>query len=164
MGVSSLDNDRYKYSIISNILSGNMSSRLFQKIREERGLAYSVYGYMSSFEEGGLFTVYAGTTSEDYKEVMKLVYDEFKEIRENGVLKKELERAKNQFLSSMTFGLEHSVARMSRMANSYLTFGEIRTVEDILEGIEKITCDDIKEVAQIMFDERYFSSTVMGDI
>ncbi len=164
MGVSSTDEDRYKYSIISNILGGNMSSRLFQKIREERGLAYSIYGYISTFKEGGLFTVYAGTTSKDYKEVMELIYEEFKEIKKNGVMEKELERAKNQFLSSMTFGLENSRARMSRMANSYLTFGEIKTVEEIMGEIEKITCNDIKEVAQKMFDERYFSSTVMGNI
>jgi predicted Zn-dependent peptidase len=164
MGISSLDEDRYKYFIISNILGGNMSSRLFQKIREERGLAYSIYGYMSNFKEGGLFTVYAGTTSKDYKKVMELIYEEFKEIKKNGVMEKELERAKNQFLSSMTFGLENSRARMSRMANSYLTFGEIKTVEEIMDEIEKITCDDIKEVAQKMFDEKYFSSTVMGDI
>ena len=163
-GISYLDEDRYKYSIISNILAGNMSSRLFQKIREDRGLAYSVYSYMSDFREGGLFTIYAGTTSKDYREVMEIIIEEFDEIKKNGVTEKELERSKNQFLSSLTFGLENSRARMSRLANSYLTYGRIKTMEETLEEIEKISCTDIKKVAQKMFDEKYYSSTVLGDV
>ena len=163
-GISYLDEDRYKYSIISNILAGNMSSRLFQKIREDKGLAYSVYSYMSNFREGGLFTIYAGTTSKDYKEVIGIIIEEFEEIKKNSVTEKELERSKNQFLSSLTFGLENSRARMSRLANSYLTYGRIKTMEETIDEIEKISCADIKEVAQNMFDERYYSSTVLGDV
>ena len=164
MGNSFLDVDKYKYAIISNILAGNMSSRLFQKIREEKGLAYSVYSYMSSFKEGGLFTVYAGTTPKDYKEVMNIIFDEFEDIKKNGVTEKELERSKNQFLSSLTFGLENSRARMSRLANAYLAYGEIRNIKDVIKNIEEIKCEDIKRIAQIMFDKKYYSSTVLGNI
>jgi len=164
IGNSFLDEDKYKYAIISNILAGNMSSRLFQKIREEKGLAYSVYSYMSTFQEGGLFTVYAGTTPKDYKEVMKIIFDEFEIIKNHGVTKKELERSKNQFLSSLTFGLENSRARMSRQANSYLSYGEIRDIKDIIKNIEEIKCEDIKKIAKIMFDEKYYSSTILGNI
>ncbi len=164
MGTSYLDSDRYKYSIISNILGGNMSSRLFQKIREERGLAYSVYSYMSNFREGGLFTVYSGTTVEAYKEVIELIFEEFEDIKVNGVSERELERAKNQFLSSLTFGLENSRARMSRMANSYLIFGEIKSVDEIMKDIRDINHEDIKRVAMKMFDKKYYSITVLGDI
>jgi len=163
-GISYLDEDRYKYSIISNILAGNMSSRLFQKIREDRGLVYSIYSYMSNFREGGLFTIYAGTTPKDYNEVIKIVLEEFEEIKKNSVTEKELERSKNQFLSSLTFGLENSRARMSRLANSYLTYGRIKTIEETIEEIEKISCEDIKKVANKVFSEEYYSYTILGDV
>ncbi len=132
-----------------------MSSRLFQKIREDRGLAYSIYSYMSNFKEGGLFTIYAGTTPKDYNEVIQIVLEEFEEIKKNSVTEKELERSKNQFLSSLTFGLENSRARMSRLANSYLTYGRIKTVEETIEEIERISCEDIKKVANKVFSEEY---------
>jgi len=163
-GISYLDEDRYKYSIIFNILAGNMSSRLFQKIREDRGLAYSIYSYMSNFKEGGLCTIYAGTTSKDYKEVIKIVLEEFDEIKQNSVTEKELERSKNQFLSSMTFGLENSRSRMSRLANSYLSYGKIKTIEKTIEEIESISCKDIKEVANKIFSKEYYSYTILGDV
>lgn len=163
-GISYLDEDRYKYSIIFNILAGNMSSRLFQKIREDRGLAYSIYSYMSNFKEGGLCTIYAGTTSKDYKEVIKIVLEEFDEIKQNSVTEKELERSKNQFLSSMTFGLENSRSRMSRLANSYLSYGKIKTIEKTIEEIENISCKDIKEVANKIFSKEYYSYTILGDV
>jgi len=163
-GISYLDEDRYKYSIISNILAGNMSSRLFQKIREDRGLVYSIYSYMSNFREGGLFTIYAGTTPKDYKEVINIVLEEFEEIKKNSVTEKELERSKNQFLSSLTFGLENSRARMSRLANSYLTYGRIKTIEETIEEIESISCEDIKEIANKVFSKEYYSYTILGDI
>jgi predicted Zn-dependent peptidase len=163
-GVSFLDDERYELSIISNILGGNMSSRLFQKIREERGLAYSVYTYLSSYEEGGLFTVYAGTTKEAYATVIELIKEEFKTVKENGISQDELSKAKNQLLSMLILGLETSKARMSRMANSYLMFKRVKPIEEITEKIEKIKMDDIKRVSKEIFDERYYSVTVLGDI
>ena len=141
-----------------------MSSRLFQKIREERGLAYSVYAYNSSYEEGGLFTVYAGTTKENYLEVVEIIKDEFKEIKEQGITAEELQKAKNQFMSMLTFGLESSKARMSRMANSYMVYKRVRSVDEIIEEIEAINLEQIKEAAEKIFDENYYSYTVLGDL
>ncbi len=155
---------KYEASIISNTLGGNMSSRLFQKIREEKGLAYSVYCYNSSYEEGGMLTVYAGTTEKDYKEVIEIIKEEFRDLKENGITEGELQKSKNQFLSSVTFGLESSRGRMTRMANSYLFYNEVRDLEKILDEIEKITVEDIKELANKIFDEKYYSLTVMGNI
>ena len=141
-----------------------MSSRLFQKIREDRGLAYSVYSYTSSFEEGGIITIYAGTTLKDYKEVVRLIREEFQDIKNNGISEKELQKTKNQFLSAVTFGLESSKGRMTRMANSYLFYKEVKDLDDVLKEIEKITVEDIKEVAKEVFDEKYYSLTVLGNI
>ena len=163
-GCSLTSDIRYEVAIISNTLAGNMSSRLFQKIREDRGLAYSVFSYTSSFEEGGLFTVYAGTTKKDYKEVLEIIENEFEDIKENGITEYELQKSKNQFLSAVTFGLESSKGRMNRMANSYLLYKEIKSLDEILDQIEKITVEDIKKAAQEMFDKRYYSKTILGNI
>lgn len=163
-GCSLTSDMRYEVAIISNTLAGNMSSRLFQKIREDRGLAYLVFSYTSSFEEGGLFTVYAGTTKKDYKEVLEIIENEFEDIKENGITEYELQKSKNQFLSAVTFGLESSKGRMNRMANSYLLYKEIKSLDEILEQIEKITVEDIKKAAQEMFDKRYYSKTILGNI
>lgn len=163
-GCSLTSDIRYEVAIISNTLAGNMSSRLFQKIREDRGLAYSVFSYTSSFEEGGLFTVYAGTTKKDYKEVLEIIENEFEDIKENGITEYELQKSKNQFLSAVTFGLESSKGRMNRMANSYLLYKEIKNLDEILEQIEKITVEDIKKAAKEMFDKRYYSKTILGNI
>ncbi len=164
LGCSLTSDKRYEVAIISNTLAGNMSSRLFQKIREDRGLAYSVFSYTSSFEEGGLFTVYAGTTKKDYKEVLNIIENEFEDIKENGITEYELQKSKNQFLSAVTFGLESSKGRMNRMANSYLLYKEIKDLDEILKQIEKITVNDIKRVAQDMFDKKYYSKTILGNI
>ena len=164
IGCSLTSDKRYEVAIISNTLAGNMSSRLFQKIREDRGLAYSVFSYTSSFEEGGLFTVYAGTTKKDYEEVLKIIEEEFEDIRKNGITEYELQKSKNQFLSAVTFGLESSKGRMNRMANSYLLYKEIKDLDEILKQIEKITVEDIKKVAQDMFDKKYYSKTILGNI
>ena len=163
-GCSLTSDIRYEVAIISNTLAGNMSSRLFQKIREDRGLAYSVFSYTSSFEEGGLFTVYAGTTRKDYKEVLEIIENEFEDIKENGITEYELQKSKNQFLSAVTFGLESSKGRMNRMANSYLLYKEIKSLDEILDQIEKITVEDIKKAAQEMFDKKYYSKTILGNI
>ncbi|MGL4365699.1 MAG: M16 family metallopeptidase [Cetobacterium sp.] len=163
-GVSNVDEDRIAMSVISNVLGGNMSSRLFQKIREERGLAYSVYSYTSNFDEGGLFTVYAGTTHEDYKEVISIIENELKELKENGITEKELNRAKNQFLSMVTFGLESSKGKMTRMVGSYLVHGYVKEIESVIKEIESVTLEDIKRVAKKIFVEEKLSKTILGNI
>ncbi len=163
-GCSLTSDERYEVAIISNTLAGNMSSRLFQKIREDRGLAYSVFSYTSSFEEGGLFTVYAGTTKKDYKKVIEIIENEFEDIKNNGITEYELQKSKNQFLSAVTFGLESSKGRMNRMANSYLLYNEIKSLDEILREIEKITVEDIKNTAKNMFNKEFYSKTILGNI
>lgn len=158
------DDMKYPGAIISSVLGGNMSSRLFQKIREERGLAYSVYSYGTAFLEGGLFTIYAGTIKESYKEVLEIIKNEFNDIRKNGITESELQKSKNQFLSMLTFSLESSKGKMSRMANSYLLYDKVIDIDEIIEKIEKITLEDIKKTAEYLFQEEYYSYTVLGDI
>lgn len=162
--VSYKDELKYPVAIISNILGEGMSSRLFQKIREERGLAYSVYSYLTRFENCGLLTVYVGTTKEDYKNVISLIKDEFKLIKEEGILERELIKAKNKYASAITFSLENIGSRMNRLAYSYLTYGEVIDIDTIRKEIEAVTLEDIKKAAEFMFDENYYSQTVVGNI
>lgn len=164
LGSSIKDSKKYEVSIISNVLAGNMSSRLFQKIREDKGLVYSIYGYPSSYEEGGILTIYAATTKKNYKKVLDMIEKEIKNIKENGITEEELRRTKNQFLSGITFGLETNKGRMNRMANSYLINGEVKDLSLLIEEIEKITIKDIKLVANEIFDEKYYSKTILGKV
>jgi len=164
LGTSYIGDERYLLAILSNVLGGNMSSRLFQKIREEKGLCYSVYSYASSYEEGGMFTIYAGTTKENYLEVLDYIKDEFKEIRENCISELELHKAKNQLLSSMILGLESTKSRMSRLASNYLSLGEIIPIEQIIDKVNNIKLIDLAEFAEKIFHEKNYSMTIIGDL
>ena len=159
-----MEQDKYTLSVISNILGGNMSSRLFQKIREDRGLCYSVYTYASSYRYDGMFTVYAGTTKENYTEVIEIIKNEFNDIRKNGVTEDELQKAKNQLLSSMIIGLETSKSRMSRMANNYIGHERIIEIDEIIKEVNEVDMSRIKSLADRIFDEKYYSTTVLGDV
>lgn len=164
MGLAVNDDDRYAMAILSNTLGENMSSRLFQKIREERGLAYSIYSYTTNFTEGGLYTIYAGTSKESYKEVINLIKEELNLIKMEGISDKELQRAQNQIKSMLVFALENSRGKMIRMWNSYQLYGKVLTVEEIEEQISKVTLEDIKKLANRIFNEKDFSLTVLGEV
>lgn len=164
LGSSLKASKKYEIAILSNVLAGNMSSRLFQKIREEKGLAYSIYSYTSSYEEGGILTIYAGTTKKDYKKVIEMIESEFNNIKENSITEYELQKTKNQFLSAVTFGLESTKGRMNRMANSYLLYEEVKDLDLLMKEINKITVEDIKNVANEIFDQKYYSKTILGNI
>ena len=164
MGLAVNDDDRYAMAILSNTLGENMSSRLFQKIREERGLAYSIYSYTTNFTEGGLYTIYAGTSKESYKEVINLIKEELNLVKVEGIDAKELQRAQNQIKSMLVFALENSRGKMIRMWNSYQLYGKVLTVEEIEEQISKVTLEDIKKLANRIFNEKDFSLTVLGEV
>lgn len=163
-GLPLKDEDRYVMAILSNTLGENMSSRLFQKIREERGLAYSVYSYTTNFNEGGLYTIYAGTSKENYKQVIELIKEELNLIKEEGIELKELQRAQNQIKSNLVFALENSRGKMIRMWNSYQLYGKVLTVEEIEEQISKVTLEDVKKLANKIFKQEDFSFTVLGEV
>ncbi|MBP6322805.1 MAG: insulinase family protein [Fusobacteriaceae bacterium] len=164
LGLPVNDDDRYAMAVLSNTLGENMSSRLFQKIREERGLAYSIYSYTTNFTEGGLYTIYAGTSKDNYKEVINLIKEELNLIKMEGISDKELQRAQNQIKSMLVFALENSRGKMIRMWNSYQLYGKVLTVEEIEEQISKVTLEDIKKLANRIFNEKDFSLTVLGEV
>ena len=150
-GLARNDPRRFALGVVTDAIGGGMSSRLFQEIRETRGLCYSVYAYHSMFAETGAFVVYAGTTPTKAGEVMKLVNKELEDVAEKGITDEELERAKEHMKGSMVLSLEDTAGRMSRLGKSELAHGEILTVDQSLERIDAVTPDDCRAVASAVF-------------
>jgi predicted Zn-dependent peptidase len=140
--------DRFAWGVLDTVLGGGMSSRLFQEIRERRGLAYSVYSYRSTYGETGLFGVYAGTAPGNAAEVTKIILAELDGMIEKGVTDQELERAKGHMSGGLVLGLEDPGSRMSRLGKSELVHGEILSVDDLIARVEAVTRDDVLRVAK----------------
>jgi predicted Zn-dependent peptidase len=145
--LSRSDPDRWALSVLNHVVGGGMSSRLFQEVREKRGLAYSVYSYRSALEDTGTFAVYAGTAPERAPEVLSIIDAELDRLCADRCLARgELERAKGHFKGQMALGLESSSARMERIGRSVVTSGEIQSVDDMVASIDAVTPDDVARV------------------
>jgi predicted Zn-dependent peptidase len=141
------DPDRYALSVLDHALGGGLSSRLFQEVREKRGLAYSVYSFRAGFADAGTLAVYAGTSPDHVHQVLDLVVGELDDLGANGVTARELQVAKGHLRGTMALGLEDSGARMSRIGRSQLVHGEAPTVEEINARIDAVTIDDVRRVS-----------------
>jgi predicted Zn-dependent peptidase len=146
-GPSRDDEDRHAMSIIDHVLGGGMSSRLFQTIREERGLAYSVYSYRHGFEGAGALAVYVGTAPSHVDEVLELAKDAIAEMAAQGLTEAELEAARSHLRGSMALGLEDSGARMSRIGHSQLVHGRVLTLAEVEARLQVLSLDQINDVA-----------------
>ncbi|MEC4019191.1 M16 family metallopeptidase [Streptomyces sp. H27-D2] len=146
-GLSRTDERRWALGVLSTALGGGMSSRLFQEIREKRGLAYSVYSYTQAFADCGLFGVYAGCRPSQVHDVLKICRDELDQVVANGLTDEELSRAVGQLSGSTVLGLEDTGALMNRIGKSELCWGEQLSVDDMLRRISEVTPDEIREVA-----------------
>jgi predicted Zn-dependent peptidase len=160
-GLPRTDPRRYAFSVVNDAIGGGMSSRLFQEIREKRGLVYSVYAYHSMFAKTGAFVVYAGTTPSKAQEVMTIVRDQLEDIAEKGVTEEELERSKSHIRGSMVLSLEETSSRMTRLGKSEIAHGEVITLDEVLEKLEAVTLDECREVAADVLS-RPRSVTVIG--
>ena len=152
-GVSQNDDDKYPLAILDSVLGGSMGSRLFQEIREKRGLAYSVGSYMSTHREGGYFTAFGGTSPDTYEQCLDLVREEFAKVRKEGVTDLELMRAKNQFRGGIVMGQESMSGRMNRMGKSEVNFGRVVPLSEVVQKIDAVTLDDIRRIAEMIFPE-----------
>ena len=150
-GFSQFDEDKYTLAIIDTVLGGSMGSRLFQEIREKRGLAYSVGSYAATYREGGMFVAYGGTSPDTYELCLDLVRQEFASVRENGITEAELSRAKNQFRGSLVLAQESMSSRMNRLGKSEVYFNRVIPMEEILAAIDAVTHEDILRVASRVF-------------
>lgn len=141
----------YPTSVFSAIFGGGMSSRLFQEIREKRGLVYTVYSFTNSHTSGGLFGIYAGTTADELTELLPVVADEIKKVVQEKVNDNELKRAKMQLKASMLMALESSSSTAEVMARQNLIHGRIIETDEIIERIDAVTAEDIQKTVQTIF-------------
>ena len=160
-GLARTDPDRFAFLVVNTALGGGMSSRLFQEIREQRGLAYSVYSYHSQYTEAGLFTAYAGTTPARAEQVIGLLRRELEDVASGGLTEEEFERAQGHVKGSLVLALEDPGGRMSRLGKSEIAHGEILSVDQTLERIERVTLEDARRVAERVLSQP-MTLTVLG--
>jgi predicted Zn-dependent peptidase len=141
------DEDRHAMAIVEHVLGGGMSSRLFQSIREERGLAYSVYAYRMAFQGAGALAVYAGTSPANTPEVLDLIHQGFEHMGERGVTPAEMQSARGHIRGAMALGLEDSGARMSRIGHSQMIHGRVLGLDEIDARLRGLTLEHVNDVA-----------------
>jgi predicted Zn-dependent peptidase len=146
-GIPRTDDRRFALGVLNSALGGGMSSRLFQEVREKRGLAYSVYSFASHYADLGMFGVYAGCLPGKVDQVLDICRTELSKVAADGITAEELARGIGQLRGSLVLGLEDTGSRMSRLGKAELVYGELLSVEEILERIAAVTLDDVKSVA-----------------
>jgi predicted Zn-dependent peptidase len=171
-GLARIDDRRFALGVLNAALGGGMSSRLFQEVREKRGLAYSVYSFTSQYADTGMFGVYAGCQPAKTDEVLAICREEIEKVVSRGLTDGELDRGKGQMRGQLVLGLEDPSSRMSRLGKSELVYDRLEPVDEILGKIEAVTNDDIREVAGLVlgrpktlavvgpFDDADFSAAV----
>ncbi|MCO1601726.1 MULTISPECIES: M16 family metallopeptidase [Desulfosporosinus] len=161
-GLGQDDEDIYAMHIFNNILGGGLSSRLFQEIREQRGLAYSVYSYHSTYVDTGLFAVYAGTSPKNTQEVIACILEELMEMKTKGISVEELVRTKAQIKGGLYLGLEAVSSRMSRLGKTELTYNRVLSPEEVVEKLEKVTQEDVLRVIGRLWQKDNISIMTLG--
>jgi predicted Zn-dependent peptidase len=147
--------DIYSLIILNNILGGSMSSRLFQEVREQRGLAYSVFSYHSSYQDGGLLTIYGGTGSNQLDLLFETIQETVQKLKEDGITSKELQNSKEQMKGSLMLSLESTNSRMSRNGKNELLLGRHRSLDEVIECINNVTEDSVNKLAKQIFSEDF---------
>ena len=163
-GISITDPRRFAFSLMNTILGGNMSSRLFQEIREKRGLAYSVYSFVSSFVDTGMFGAYAGVSPVNLKQSIQLILREISKIKEIRVDSNELHYAKEFTKGNLMLASESNDNQMVRIAQNETHFGRYVPLEEIITKIEAVTEEDILHLAKSLFQDNRFALTLLGPV
>ena len=155
---------RYTSYILNTLLGGGMSSRLFQNIREKRGLVYAIFSELSLYRDAGCLLVSAGTSMNAAAKVIELTLDEFKRFKQEPVTDEELSRAKGQLKGSLMLSLESTSSRMANLARQELYFGRFFDLDEILDGIDRVTAEQLQHVAQEIFQPGKIALTVLGEL
>jgi predicted Zn-dependent peptidase len=154
--------DRHALYVLNTILGGSMSSRLFQHVREERGLAYAVFSNLTTYSDAGAITIYAGCATEKVGEVVDLTLAELRHLREAIVPDDELQRAKDHLKGSLMLSLENTSSRMSQLARQYLYFARHFSLDEVLGAIDAVTADAVQRVAGDLFRDGTPVATIVG--
>jgi predicted Zn-dependent peptidase len=154
--------DRYVSYIMNTVLGGSMSSRLFQNVREKRGLAYAVFSGLSAYRDAGNITIYAGCATEAVPEVVDLCVEELRGLKKSPVPHAELRRAKDHLKGSLMLSLENTASRMSHLARQEIYFERHFGLDETLAGVERVTAEDVTRVAGELFANGSLAATVVG--
>jgi predicted Zn-dependent peptidase len=156
------DDSRYVTLLLSTVLGGGMSSRLFQTIREERGMAYSIYSDLSPYRDTGALCVFAGAAVGKGLEVVNLILEEFRKLKQEPLSEEELTRAKDQVKGNILLGLESSNARMANLARQEMYFHQFISVEEIIARIDEVDTSQVQSMAQRLFNSERIAVTLLG--
>ena len=163
-GVAKEDDRLFPLSILNTYLGGGMSSRLVKKIREEEGLAYSVYSYNGSYTDTGAFVISVGTRPENCQRVIDIILEELEDVRQNGITQDELDKSFSQLKGSLYMGLETVNSRMNKLGRSLLIYDRVITPEENVDDLSKVTVEDVKALAGDMFCRENLQITVLGPV
>ncbi|MGM9525583.1 MAG: M16 family metallopeptidase [Peptococcaceae bacterium] len=163
-GVAKEDDRLFPLSILNTYLGGGMSSRLVKKIREEEGLAYSVYSYNGSYTDTGAFVIAVGTRPENCQRVIDIILQELEDVRQHGITSQELEKSFSQLKGSLFMGLETVNSRMNKLGRSMLAYDRVITPEENVEELSKVTVADVKALANDLFRRENLQVTVLGAV
>ncbi|MGE3978129.1 MAG: M16 family metallopeptidase, partial [Nitrospira sp.] len=156
--------DRYAVYALNAVLGGSVSSRLFQEIREKRGLSYSIYSFLSGYSDSGTITVYAGIRAREVERVLDLVHREIRKLARHGIDSHELKRTKDQMKGSLMLSLESSHSRMNKLAKDELIAGTHTTLEDVIAEIDGVTEQQVFQTAQNLFIGDRIALTGLGPL
>ena len=159
--ISLIDPRYYAFSVLNNVMGGSMSSRLFQNIREEKGLAYSVYSMLSCFSSDGYFNIYAGVSHDKIGAAIGGIREELEILGSQGITEEELSASREQLKSSYIFGQENVASRMFAIGKNLILLDRVFTTEEVLEGLNAVTMDDIEEVKKTLCDMSSYSAVAV---
>jgi predicted Zn-dependent peptidase len=156
--------DRYSSYVMNTVLGGSMSSRLFQNVREKRGLAYAVFSGLSAYRDTGSMTIYAGCANDAVDELIDVVIGELRRMKDEPMAEAELRRAKDHLKGSLMLNLESTSSRMSHLARQEIYFDRHFGLDETLEGVEKVTTGEVQRVARDLFADGRLAATVVGAV
>jgi predicted Zn-dependent peptidase len=156
--------DRYASYVLNTVLGGSMSSRLFQNVREKRGLAYAVFSGLSAYRDAGSVTIYAGCANNAVSELVDVVIAELRRLKEEALPEAELRRAKDHLKGSLMLNLESTSSRMSHLARQEIYFDRQFGLDETLAGVERVSSDDVQRVSRDLFTDGSLAATVLGAV
>ncbi|MGO1367941.1 M16 family metallopeptidase [Senegalia sp. (in: firmicutes)] len=163
-GINQSSNQIYSLLVLNNIFGGSMSSRLFQKVREDLGIVYNIYSYPSTYKDTGMFTIYAGLNPKNIVELSKIVLNEIKDMKKNIFSENEIYKSKEQLKGNFILGLENTSSRMSSYGKSELLNGKIETSSEIISNIDSVNKNTIKSLMDNMFDINKINVAYVGNL
>ncbi len=159
-----LSADHYAVNVMCTILGGGMSSRLFQAVREDKGLVYTIFSALTEYVDTGFLSIYAGASAENIEPTIAATVSELRRLKSEAISAAELQRNKDQLKTSLMLALESSSARMSALASQEMIWGEFITPDEVIEHINKVTAEDVQRLANEIFQPERFAVTVLGEI